>query len=90
MERQEQIAQAERLIGYLQNRTTAMADAVQGGIDAATGARSVVLGALANMIVKLGIAVGVGQKDFRRASALELGALTLANAAGLALLWVVV
>lgn len=28
MERQEQIAQAERLIGYLQNRTTAMADAV--------------------------------------------------------------
>jgi len=64
----------------------AMANSVGAGVDASTAARAVVLGALANTLVKFGIAVGVGQAAFRRASAAYLGALGAATAAGLALL----
>jgi len=64
----------------------AMANSVGAGVAAGTAARALVLGALANTLVKLGIAVGIGQAGFRGRAAAYLGVLGAATAAGLAFL----
>jgi uncharacterized membrane protein (DUF4010 family) len=63
----------------------AMANSVGAGVDAGTASRAVVLGALANTLVKAAIALAIGQDGFRRASAGYLLALGAATGAGLAL-----
>jgi uncharacterized membrane protein (DUF4010 family) len=54
---------------------------------AGNAARAVTLGILANTLLKLGLALGFGSPSFRKRAGTGLGALALATAASLFLLW---
>jgi uncharacterized membrane protein (DUF4010 family) len=64
----------------------AMANGIGVGIDAPVAAQAVVVGALANTVVKLAIALVVGVGAFRRTSAIYLTTLAAATGGGAALL----
>ena len=64
----------------------AMANGIGAGVEPATAGLAIVIGALANTIVKLGIALVVGSGAFRWASAGYLAVLAAATGGGVALL----
>jgi uncharacterized membrane protein (DUF4010 family) len=64
----------------------AMANSIGAGVDAPVAAQAIVVGALANTLVKLGIALVVGVGAFRRASIATLTVLAAAAGGGVALL----
>jgi uncharacterized membrane protein (DUF4010 family) len=63
----------------------AMASSIAAGVDGALAARAMVVGALANTLVKLAIVLAVGGEGFRGLAAMRLIALAVATTAGLAL-----
>jgi uncharacterized membrane protein (DUF4010 family) len=67
--------------------TISMTRSAAAGAPVAVAARALAIGALANTLLKLGLALGLGRAAFRRAAGASLAGLGVAQAASLALLW---
>lgn len=65
--------------------TYTMARLAAGDGAIALAARAIAVGILSNTMLKLGLVLAVGAKDFRRLAAIGLGCLAVASAAGIAI-----